>query len=151
MLPKFRLEPNEELDPDAGVPKIEGEEPKAGVVVPPRIEGEVLEPNPGTLEPPKSEVEVVVEPKGLDDAALNGGLKIVDEEPKPDEPKEGVLGANGFDAEEEEKGFEAVWPNVLVEPKGFGWVVEKLTPGAVCPAAFGPPGIRCYKYKQRNQ
>lgn len=108
MLPKFRLGPNEELDPDAGVPKKEGEEPKAGVVVP-RIEGEVFEPNPGTLEPPKSEVEEVVEPKGLDDAALNGGLKIeVDEEPKPDEPKAGVLGANGFDDEEEEKGFEAV-------------------------------------------
>lgn len=119
MLPKVSPEPNEEVEPAIEEPKIEGDEPKAEDVAPPNMEGAELEPNPGLLEGPNGEVEEVA-PKGLDDDVPNEELKgEVDEEPKPVEPKAGVLGAKGLDEDAAEKGFAAVWPNVPVEPNGF--------------------------------
>lgn len=106
MLPKLSPVPKDELDPAIEEPKIEGDEPKAGAVVPPKIEGEELGPNPAPVGAPKSEVVEEVEPKGLDEEELNGELKIgLDEAPNPDEPKVGVFRAKGLDDVEDEKGL----------------------------------------------
>lgn len=107
MLPKLRPDPKE-ADP-IEEPKIEGEEPNAGAVPPPKIEDEVLEPNAGTLDAPNSEGVEDDAPNGLDDAEVNGELKIeLDDDPKPVEPKAGVLGAKGLEEVVDEKGFAAV-------------------------------------------
>lgn len=106
MLPKLRPVPKDELDPVIEEPKIEGDELKAGVVVPPKIEGDELGPNPAPVGAPNSELVEEVEPKGLDEEELNGELKIeLDEEPNPDEPKGGVLSAKGLEDVEDEKGL----------------------------------------------
>lgn len=108
VLPKVRPEPKEEVDPTIEEPKIEGEEPNAGALPPPKIEDEVLEPNPETLGAPNSEGLEDVEPKGLAEDEENGELKSeVDDDPNPAEPKDGVLGANGFEEVVDEKGFVA--------------------------------------------
>lgn len=124
---KVKPELNDEVEPAIEEPKSEGEEPKADVV-PEKREGEELEPNPGLLGANSEGVDEV-EPKGLDDGAPNEELKReVDDEPKPVEPKAGVLGAKGLDDEAAEKGFAAGWPNVPVgpnvpvEPNGFAGV-----------------------------
>lgn len=96
MLPKAGLVPKAELVPAKEEPKSEVEEPKAGA--------EELEPNTEPVEAPKSEVVDVLEPKGLDEAVVNGELKSeVDVEPNPDEPKLGDLSAKGLEDVVEEK------------------------------------------------
>lgn len=145
MFPKFKPLPKEEVEPAIDDPKIDGEElePKAGVVVPPKGDEEELGPKAEPVGAPNSDgVVEEVAPKGLDvDEELNGELNSeVDEEPKPVEPKAGVLRAKGFEDVVEEKGFAAVWPNVPVAPKGLDWVgAGKLIPLAGCPEGFGPP------------
>lgn len=115
MLPKVRPDPKEEADPAIDEPKIEGEEPNAGALPPPKIEDEVLEPNPEALGAPNSEGVEDVEPKGLVEDEENGELKSeADDDPKPVEPKAGVLGAKGFEEVVDEKGFAAGCPNALV-------------------------------------
>jgi len=107
VLPKFR-ELNVGVDPGAE-PKGEGEL-KAEAVVPPKMDGEVLEPNAVLLGAPNPEGVEVAELKGFDWEEPNVEPKGdgEDEEPKPDEPKVGVFGAKGFAAAVEEKGFAAV-------------------------------------------
>lgn len=91
------------VDPEV-VPKSEGEL-KPEVVVPPKMDGEVLEPKAVLLEVPKSEGVEVVEPNGFDEP--NVEPKGEDVELKPVELKLGVLGANRFEVEVVGKGFEA--------------------------------------------
>jgi len=105
VLPKFR-ELNVEVDPGAE-PKGEGAL-KAEVVVPPKMDGEVLEPNAVLLGAPNAEGVEVVELKGFDWEEPNVEPKGEGDEPKPDEPKVGVLGAKGVAGAVEENGFAAV-------------------------------------------
>lgn len=108
VLPNERPVPNEEADPIFEEPKIEVEEPKAGALPLPKIGVEVLEPNTEVLGAPNNEGVEDAAPKGLDEAEEKGELKIeLDEDPKPVEPKAGVLGAKGLDEVADEKGFAA--------------------------------------------
>lgn len=90
-------------------PKIEGDDPKPDELDAPKRDGEELAPNGGVDDAPNIEgVADEVDPKGLDvDEAPKGDeLNVgVDEPPKPELPKAGVLGANGFEDVEEEKGL----------------------------------------------
>lgn len=110
MLPKFNPEPNAGAVPGAEVePKIEDDEPKPDEPDAPKGDGEELAPNAGVDDAPNIEgVADEVDPNGLDvDEApkgdeLNAG---VDEVPKPELPKAGVFGANGFEDVEVENGL----------------------------------------------
>lgn len=112
MPPKRDEELNEGAAAEEGAPKMEGV-----VVVAPK------------------EVE---EPNGEEEAEPKSGVLV---DPNPVEPKLGVLvlGPNGFDGVDDEKGLEAaVCPNVPVAPNGLCCV------GVVCPNpptgfGFGPP------------
>lgn len=131
------------MDPVAGAEPKE-EEPKAGVLVPPKRDEELNEGAAAEEGAPKMEGVVVVapkeveEPNGEEEAEPKSGVLV---DPNPVEPKLGVLvlGPNGFDGVDDEKGLEAaVCPNVPVAPNGLCCV------GVVCPNpptgfGFGPP------------
>lgn len=110
VLPKFKPEPNAGAVPCAGVePKSEGVDPKPDELDAPKRDGDELAPNAGVDDAPNIEgVADEVDPKGLDvdDAPKGDELNAgVDELPKPELPKAGVLGANGFEDVEVEKGL----------------------------------------------
>lgn len=113
-------------------PKIDDDEPKAGVLDAPKRDGEEPAPNAGLEAEPNMDGVVDDAPKGLEEAALNGELKAgVEVAPNPEEPKAGGFGAKGLEEVALEKGFADVWPNTLDvdAPKGFDCAGEpKLSP-----------------------
>lgn len=131
------------LDPVAAAePKVE--EPKAGVLVPPKREEELNEGAAADEGVPKMEGVVVVapkeveEPNGEEEAEPKRGVVL---DPNPVDPKVGVLvfGPNGFEGVEDEKGLvAAVCPNAPVAPNGL-CCVGAVWPNAPTGFGFGPP------------
>jgi hypothetical protein len=113
------------LDPVA-VPEPKVEEPKAGVLVPPKRDEELNEGAAAEEGAPKMDGVVVVapkeaeEPNGEEDAEPKREVGV---DPNPVDPKVGVLvlDPNGFEGVEDEKGLvAAVCPNApAVAPNGL--------------------------------
>ena len=106
--------------PSSEEPKIDGEEPKEGVVEALKRDEEEPAPNGGVGDGPNIGAEAdVVLPKALEDVPkgeLNARVVGV---ANPEGPNVGVFRPNGLKGIVLEKGFAAVRPNVLLVPKGL--------------------------------
>jgi len=96
--------------PSAEEPKIDGEEPKEGVVVALKRDEEEPAPNGGVGDGPNiegAEADAVV-PKALEDVPKGELNAVVDGVANPEGPNVGVFGPNGLEGVVLEKGFAAV-------------------------------------------